>query len=118
MNRLICEYYQSASGREPVREFIDALGLRSKLGFFAARELLETFGPLLKRPHAAPLGQGLYELRFRGDEGHGRVLYFFFSGGKAVLVHGFIKKTSAVPAHDIRLAFQRRIDYLRQYGKS
>lgn len=111
---LVCEYYQTASGKEPVREFIDALDLRSRLNFLAAREFLETFGPLLKRPHAAPLGQGIYELRFRGGQGHIRVLYFFFAGGKAILTHGLIKKVSAVPPHDIAITMQRRADYLKR----
>lgn len=118
MNRITCEYYQTAAGEEPVKEFVDSLDLRSRLNFFAACELLATFGPWLKRPHAAPLGQGLYELRFRGDQGHVRVLYFFFAGHKAILTHGLIKKVSAVPEHDIRIARQRRADYLRQYGKN
>lgn len=119
MNRMmLCEYYQAASGKEPVREFIDGLDLRSRLNFFMARDLLETFGPQLKRPHATPLGQGLYELRFRGNQGHVRVLYFFFAGGKAILTNGLVKKVSAVPLHDIKIALQRRTDYLKQHGKS
>ena len=112
--QIVCEYYQTASGKEPVREFIDDLDLRSRLNFFAARELLATFGPLLKRPHAAPLGQGLYELRFRGGQGQSRVLYFFFVGGKAILTHGLVKKVSAVPEHDISITMQRRANYLKR----
>lgn len=118
MNRpLVCEYYQTISGTAPVREFIDGLDLRSRLNFFRVLELLKTFGPFLKRPHAAPLGQGIYELRFRGDRGQSRVLYFFFTGGKAILAHGTTKKVSAVPEHDIALAMQRRADYLKRIGK-
>jgi len=38
--------------------------------FLRITELIEEFGPNLGRPHTAPLGQGLFEIRAKGREGH------------------------------------------------
>ena len=40
--------------------------------FLRIAELIEEFGPDLGRPHTAPLGQGLFEIRAKGREGIAR----------------------------------------------
>ena len=40
--------------------------------FLRIAELIEEFGPDLGRPHTAPLGQGLFEIRASGREGIAR----------------------------------------------
>ena len=47
-------------------------------------------------PHCRPLGNGLHEVRTNLDNRTARVL-FFADDARMVLVHGFIKKTRAMP---------------------
>ena len=43
-------------------------------------DLVEEFGPALGRPHSAPLGKGLFEIRAKGPEGIGRSLFCTIKG--------------------------------------
>ena len=38
-------------------------------------DLVEEFGPNLGKPHTAPIGKGLFEIRAKGNEGIGRSLF-------------------------------------------
>ena len=69
--------------------------------------LLMEFGPNLRMPHSRALGGGLFELRPRGREGTGRVLYCFVVGQRVVILHAFIKKTQITPEQELRIARKR-----------
>ena len=43
-----------------------------------------------------------------------RVLYFFFSGGKIILTHGFVKKTQKTPRSEIQRAKTFRKDWVKR----
>ena len=70
-------------------------------------ELLMEHGPALKMPHSRSLGQSLFELRPRGEEGIGRALYCFLAGRKVTVVHAFIKKTQETPLRELKIARKR-----------
>ena len=70
-------------------------------------ELLMEFGPDLRMPRSRALGGGLFELRPRGREGIGRVLYCYLAGGRAVVLHAFVKKTRVTPERELGLARRR-----------
>ena len=112
--RWTCSYYVTNSGREPVKEFIDSLASRTQQKFFAVVGMLETLGKSLPEPHAKPLGNGIYELRLKGQEGYIRILHFFFDDNKIILTNGFIKKSNKTPRKEIELAEDRRIQYLNR----
>jgi hypothetical protein len=61
----------------------------------------------LGRPHCAPLGRGLWEVRsnLSGDR-IARVI-FCMGNGHMVLLHGFIKKSQKTPQPDLALALKR-----------
>ncbi len=101
-------YYFTESNKSPVRDFVDALDDRSKRKFFFVKELLAEFGCRLPHPHAKYIGDDIFELRFQGQEGHGRVLYFFFHQNMAILTNGFIKKSNKTPKNEKETAIQRR----------
>ena len=46
-----------------------------------------------------------------------RVLYFFYVGGKAILTHGFIKKTQKTPSAEKNRAMRYRAEYLNREAK-
>ena len=70
-------------------------------------ERLQDMGHELRRPEADYLRDGIYELRVAAWGVQYRVLYFF-GGKRAVLSHGIIKKSGAVPAREIEVAIGRR----------
>lgn len=112
MAKVKCRYYETAFGRRPVEEFIDALDIRTRTKFFALKELLEEYGYDLPGPHAKYIGDKIFELRFVGREGAVRVLYFFYHRDEAILTNGFLKKSNQTPKGEKRLAIQRREQYL------
>ena len=70
-------------------------------------ELLIDYGPDVRMPHSRAMGGGLFELRPRGREGIGRALYCFVVGQRVIVLHAFIKKTSATPERDLDIARRR-----------
>lgn len=83
--------------------------VQDKFDFLIAQ--LEENGPALQRPHAAPLGQKIYELRVRFHRVNYRLLYFFDGKVAAVLAHGCTKEAK-VDVADIKRAAMRREIYL------
>ena len=75
--------------------------------FIRLVELMEEYGTNLGMPHTRALGDGLFELRVKGQEGIGRVIFCYGYGKKVVFLHGFIKKTQEIPLKELRLAKER-----------
>ena len=65
------------------------------------------FGWPLGRPHCAPLGSGLWEVRSNLDGNRTARIIFSMRGGDMILLHGFIKKTQKLLKSDIVLARTR-----------
>ncbi len=70
-------------------------------------ELVEEFGPSLGRPHTAPLGPGLFEIRAKGRESISRSLFCTLKGEELVILHTFMKKTQKIPKKHLDLARKR-----------
>ncbi len=64
---------------------------------------LRRLGNLAKRPLSAPLGGGIFELRYK----KARALYYFREDRTIVFLHGLIKGGRKVPQKDIGLARER-----------
>jgi phage-related protein len=60
--------------------------------FLRIVELIEDFGPAIGRPHTAPLGQGLFEIRAKGKEGIARSVFCTQKGQEIVVLMTVIKK--------------------------
>jgi len=109
------EFYVKPNGRCPAQEFLDNLS-RDELPFVdRGFGWLAEFGYRIKRPHAAFLRDGIYELRVRTHHGQLRFLYFYFESSIIVVTHGFRKKTAKVPEAEIERAIDCREDYLNRY---
>jgi phage-related protein len=66
------------------------------------------FGWPIGRPHCAPLGKGLWEVRSTLESNRIARVIFCMGDGYMILLHGFIKKTQKTPQADIDLALKRK----------
>ena len=109
MLRLV--YYRDSRGREPVREYIDAIERHGDHTALAVirRELqvLATEGPILGFPHEVLIvpKSGIRELR-PGDH---RIAYALFDG-EIVILHAWRKRTRKL---DERQARRAELNFLR-----
>lgn len=110
------EFYETASGRCPVQEFIDAQSLKMQARIYRLIELLEMKGNTLREPYSKALVDGIFELR--GEQGGNitRLLYFFMVGNRVILTNGFVKKTRRTPRDELELARRYRADFLSREG--
>ncbi len=100
-------FYENGTGVKPVREWILELGNSDRHTIGKDIQKVE-FGWPIGRPHCAPLGDGLWEVRSSlGGNRIARVI-FCMGDGYMVLLHAFIKKTQKTPQHDIDLAIKRK----------
>jgi phage-related protein len=71
-------------------------------------EMIEEFGPNLGLPYTDSFGDGLFEVRAKGQEGIGRCLFCYAVGKKIIILHSFIKKTQKTPKKEIDIALSRK----------
>ena len=64
-------------------------------------------GPYLGMPHTKAMGDGLFELRVRGQEGIARVFYCTQIGKRIIVLHSFVKKTQKTPIKELEIARRR-----------
>ena len=96
---------------DSVEKFIQSLDKNTIARVIHTIELLEKFGNGLGMPHSKMVSRGIFELRIYGSQ-NVRIFYAF-SKNKAILLHGFIKKTSKIPKKEIDTAI-KRLDGLEQ----
>ncbi|MDC9592194.1 type II toxin-antitoxin system RelE/ParE family toxin [Xenorhabdus sp. IM139775] len=70
-------------------------------------ELMEQHGANLGSPHTEPMGNGLFELRAKAQEGIGRGLFCYLDGSNIYILHAFVKKSQKTPKKDLDLAKSR-----------
>jgi len=101
--KLPARFYVNPAGRKPVREWILELSEADRQTVGKDIQMVE-FGWPVGRPHCAPLGKGLWEVRSAlGSNRIARVI-FCMGDGHMILLHGFIKKTQKTPEGDLQLA--------------
>ncbi len=104
--KLPARFYESAAGRKPVRDWI--LELPEDDRYLIGKDIQRVeFGWPIGRPHCAPLGTGLWEVRSSLASDRIARVIFCVSAGQMILLHGFIKKTQKTPKADIDLALKR-----------
>jgi phage-related protein len=65
---------------------------------------LKNLAQPLGKPHTAPIGEGLYEIRAKGKEGIGRSLFCTVKGKEVIVLHSFIKKTQKTARKELNKA--------------
>lgn len=75
--------------------------------FLRIAELIQEFGPDLGRPHTAPLGKGLFEIRAKGREGISRSVFCTVKNREIVILLTVIKKDQKIPKHHMETVQKR-----------
>lgn len=83
--------------------------------FLRIAELIEEFGPDLGRPHTAPLGKGLFEIRAKGKEGIARSVFCTVKGQEIVILLSAVKKSNTLPKRLMATA-QKRMKEVQDHG--
>ncbi len=102
------DFYETDSGRCPLREFLADLKSSDPDDFAA---VLAGLAKLRNRqyhrePLSKALGDGLFELRHVGKL-NTRVLWFFMRRNRIIAVHGIRNKSRAIPSRDLATARER-----------
>ena len=106
------DFYDLPDGSKPVDDFLDSLDDKLAAKTLRTISLLEGSGNQLGMPFSKHLEDGIFELRTEQGSDITRVLYFFVVGSKAILTHGFVKKTQKTPPGEIERAKKYRAEYL------
>ena len=106
------EFYETQSGRCPVREFLDRLKESDPDDFTIVMAGLAKLRSRQyhKPPLSKTIGEGLFELRHVGKL-NTRVLYFFTRGQRIIAVHGIRSKSQRISDRDINVALERKKDW-------
>ena len=99
------QFYDKPDGEKPAKEFIIGLPSKMKAKTLWAVNMLAVNGTELREPYSKHLVDGIFELRMQLGSDISRILFFFMVGQKAILTHGFIKKTQKLRLQ--RLYWQR-----------
>jgi phage-related protein len=103
--KLACVWYRSATGTEPVREWVRGLPEEVRREIGADLFYVQAFWPT-GMPRVRSLGAGLHELRTTAGRNEYR-LFFCVEGDTLVVLHGFQKKTQKTPDDELATARTR-----------
>lgn len=110
--------YEKINGEVPVEEFLDSIDPKMRAKIYGLMEILQEKGNMLREPYSKHLDDGIYELRCKFGSDITRVLYFFYYDGKIVMTNGFVKKTQRTPKKEIKLAKERRKDFIERMTRN
>lgn len=113
MTNLQAVYYRDAQGREPVRDFVDALDDEEQVAVLNQIDRLNLLSdelPHLPFPHSSQVEGELRELRCHYGRNHYRILYRR-SERLLILLHAFAKRTKKLPEREIQVARDRWADF-------
>jgi phage-related protein len=105
-------FYDKPDGTEPAMEFLDGLDAKMFAKMIRAIEIIQYGGTAVREPYTKYLEDGILEVRAQIGTNISRILFFFFTGQRFVLTHGFIKKTQRTPASEIERAKEYRAEFL------
>jgi phage-related protein len=106
-------FYRTPAGAEVVRDWLQGLSQpdRNIIG----QDLMRVqFRWPIGMPLCRPLGDGLSEVR--SELGGNRIarVFFCFTEGRLLALHGFIKKTQKTPDAELKLPRKRMHEFMRK----
>ena len=108
------KFYKTTSGKSPVEDFLDSLSSKEVQKVLWVLKLIEDLEKV-STEYYKPLtnSNGIIEVRAKFGNNHFRLLGFEHNGNFVVLTNGFRKKSQKVPISEIKLAQQRKEEYLK-----
>ena len=100
-------FFLTASGREPVREWLKNLDKEDRKAIGEDIKLVQFRWPL-GMPLVRKIEPDLWEVRSHLSGGRIARVLFTVGSGEMALLHGFIKKSRKTPAKDLQLARKRK----------
>jgi len=74
-------------------------------------EFIKISGPQLGEPYTKFIGNGLFEIRAKAQEGIGRSIFCYQKGNKIIILHSFVKKSQKTPKKDLDIALKRKKEF-------
>ncbi len=109
-------FYESTSGRCPVREFLDSLDGKQAQKIVWVLQLIRELPQPSRKFYKKLVGTDLWEVRADIGGNALRLLGFMDGDRLVVLTSGFQKKTQKTPKQEIQTALKRRSDYIKRKG--
>jgi len=110
-------FYKDASGKEPVREYLNDLASKtdkkSRIKLNKIRDymkILSEYGTYAGEPYVKHIDGDLLELRPKND----RIFFFSWSGSQFILLHHFEKKSNKTPQREIDQANRNMRDFIER----
>ena len=98
-------FYASASGREPVREWLRALTPEDRRALGLDIKTVQ-YGWPLGMPVVRKMQRGLWEVRSTLSNNDAR-LFFTVIGSNLIVLHAFLKSSAKTPKAELELALSR-----------
>lgn len=115
MNQI--KFYNTQSGRIPVKEFLDSLSSKHAQKVAWVLELVEKLDQVpIQYFKKLKSTDDIWEVRARIGSNSFRLLGFIDTNEFVIHTNGFAKKSQKTPKQEIDLAQQRRADYLARKG--
>ena len=109
---MIVQFYETASGRSPVEDFIESLQKQDQARFAEVIDGIEKHGLDYPRVQLKPLRGKLWEIKFSAQSGGYRIAYVMVTGDEMVWLHAFKKTTQKTPLKELDLAEKRMKEVL------
>ncbi len=107
-------FFRTASGNEPVREWLKALEPEDRRVIGFDLRTVERGFPI-GMPLCRFMRDGLYELRSSLPSKREARVLFFQQGNELIVVAGFIKKSQKTPDSELSLALSRKRSFEAGY---
>ncbi len=92
---------------ENARQELLSLPKKIRAKAFALLDKMREVGPNLGMPFTRALEKGIFEVRAKGEEGIGRVLFCARIGKRIIVLRCFVKRTQKTPRKEIDIAIAR-----------
>lgn len=112
------KFYKTQSGRIPVKEFLDSLSSKHTQKVAWVLELIERLNQVpVQYFKKLKNTDDIWEVRARVGSNTFRLLGFIDNNDEfVILTNGFAKKSQKTPKKEIKLAEQRKAEYLSRKG--
>jgi len=112
------KFYKTSSGKVPVQEFLDSLSSKHAQKVTWVLELIERLDQVpVQYFKKLKSTDDIWEVRARVGSNSFRLLGFIDTNDEfVILTNGFAKKSQKTPKKEIKLAEQRKADYLSRKG--